>query len=176
VVVALLVDCAGRAERVRRLGVDVVFVVGAEFTILNREFLPGEGVSRRVDLLPGQFAGQGELLFAAAAYLRDLFVEAVAVVRELFRGPVTYASAPYERVEWALVDIMSSRLTVDFEAGTSNILPSPRSSTDKARTRPRRTSADRDAAEMGELGGDRAVRGERDRVGQAAGEYQPTLL
>src|SRR5690242_9049399 len=44
----LLADCAERAERLRRQGVEVVVVVGAEISLLNKGFLPGETIGERI--------------------------------------------------------------------------------------------------------------------------------
>lgn len=37
----LFADCAGRAERIRSLGAEVVFVTGAELSLMAEGFLPG---------------------------------------------------------------------------------------------------------------------------------------
>src|SRR6478672_1250583 len=47
----LLADCAERAERLRRQGAEVVLVVGAEISLLNKGFLPGETIGERMELL-----------------------------------------------------------------------------------------------------------------------------
>ncbi len=47
----LLADCAERAERLRRQGAEVVLVVGAEISLLNKGFLPGDTIGERMELL-----------------------------------------------------------------------------------------------------------------------------
>src|SRR6476646_2915144 len=47
----LLADCAERAERLRRQGAEVVLVTGAEMSLLNRGFLPGDTLGERMKLL-----------------------------------------------------------------------------------------------------------------------------
>ena len=47
----LLVDCAERAERVRRRGAEVVLVTGGELSLMNRGFLPGDTLPERIELL-----------------------------------------------------------------------------------------------------------------------------
>src|SRR5215469_17440220 len=44
----LLADGAERAERIRRQGVEVVFVTGAELSLFNTGFLPGDSLEERV--------------------------------------------------------------------------------------------------------------------------------
>ena len=47
----LLADCAERAERLRRQGAEVVLVTGAEISLLNKGFLPGDSIGDRMELL-----------------------------------------------------------------------------------------------------------------------------
>lgn len=48
---ALFADCAERAERLRQRGAEVVFVTGAELSVMNEGFLPGATQEDRLDLL-----------------------------------------------------------------------------------------------------------------------------
>jgi hypothetical protein len=108
-ILALFTDCAGRAERLRKGGAEVVFVAGVELSIMNQGFMPGDSVDERLGLLadPGR---RRERLAEVSARLNDFLREAVAVVRERFLGRVTYAAIPAERVDWTLFDIMSVEL------------------------------------------------------------------
>lgn len=100
---ALLADAAERAERIRAGGADVVFVAGAELSLFNRGFLPGDSLEERVaNLLRGR-ADLREL----PRQVNEFLARAVAVVRERFGGPVTYASIPFEGVDWTPFDIVS---------------------------------------------------------------------
>ena len=47
----LFADCAERAERLRSSGADVVFVTGAELSLMNKGFLPGDNLDERVEAL-----------------------------------------------------------------------------------------------------------------------------
>ena len=47
----LLADCAERAERLRQRGAEVVLVTGAELSLMNKGFLPGETIGERIELL-----------------------------------------------------------------------------------------------------------------------------
>ena len=109
-ILSVFADCAQRAERLREAGADVVFVTGVELSIMNRGFFPGDNVKERLGLLLGQPDRRGERLAEASARLNDFLGEAVTVVRERFRGRITYACIQFERVDWALFDIMSVEL------------------------------------------------------------------
>ncbi|WP_371776393.1 hypothetical protein [Streptomyces sp. NBC_01438] len=103
---ALFADCAERAERLRRRGAEVVFVCGAELSLMNEGFLPGDSVDERFAALrtPG-FAR--EHLAAVSGRVNEFLGRAVPLVRERFGGRVTYAAVPLERVDWTPFDIMS---------------------------------------------------------------------
>lgn len=109
-ILELFTDCAERAERLRESGAEVVFVGGVELSIMNRGFMPGDGVDERLGLLLGDPDGRPERLAEVSARLNDFLREAVAAVRERFRGRVTYAAIPVERVDWTLFDIVSVEL------------------------------------------------------------------
>ncbi|MEU2659619.1 hypothetical protein ABZ615_30410 [Streptomyces sp. NPDC007325] len=103
---ALFADCAERAERLRRGGAEVVFVTGAELSLMNPGFLPGADTTERVALLrrPDELRA---VLGGVRARVGAFLAEAVAVVRARFAGPVTYASVPLEGVDWTPFDLVS---------------------------------------------------------------------
>jgi hypothetical protein len=104
---ALLADCAERAERLRRRGAEVVFVTGAELSLFNQGFLPGEVCTDRIDLLLDADPRLPGLLAELPDRLNDFLGRAVRVVRERFGGRVSYASIPFEGVDWTPFDIIS---------------------------------------------------------------------
>lgn len=99
----LLGDGAARAERLRVAGAEVVFVTGAELSLFNHGFLPGDGIEERL----GNLLADRELLTGLSEQVNEFLGRAVAVVRARFGGRVTYASVPLERVDWALFDIVA---------------------------------------------------------------------
>ncbi|SEU26426.1 hypothetical protein [Nonomuraea wenchangensis] len=102
----LFADCAERAERVRRRGAEVVFVTGAELSLMNPGFLPGGSLRERLDgLLGGEDLPQR--VAEVSIRVNDFLGEAVTLVRERFGGRVTYASIPLERVDWTPFDFVS---------------------------------------------------------------------
>ncbi|UOZ02907.1 hypothetical protein [Amycolatopsis sp. WQ 127309] len=102
-----LADGAERAERLRVAGAEVVFVTGAELSLFNHGFLPGETLPERT---AGLFERSPESLRALAelpARVNDFLARAVEAVRARFGGRITYASVPLERVDWTPFDIVS---------------------------------------------------------------------
>lgn len=103
---SLFADCAARAERLRRRGAEVVFVAGAELSLMNKGFLPGDGIDERVELLSRSDRVR-EQIGEVSARVNDFLGRAVTVVRERFGGKVTYASVHLENVDWTPFDIVS---------------------------------------------------------------------
>jgi hypothetical protein len=106
---SLFADCAVRAERLRRRGNEVVFVTGAELSLMDKGFLPGDTFHERVRHL-GEPGRARELIPELAARVDAFLGDAVAAVREHFGGRVTYAAIPPERVDWTRFDIVSMDL------------------------------------------------------------------
>jgi len=109
-ILSLFTDCAERAERLRAGGADVVFVAGVELSIMNRDFMPGGTVDERLALLLSDPSRRSQKLAEVNARVSDFLPTAVAAVRQLFLGRVTYCAIPFERVDWALFDIVSMEL------------------------------------------------------------------
>jgi hypothetical protein len=104
---SLFADCAERAERLRRGGAEVVFVAGAELSLMNKGFLAGDTFAERLERLLGEPQRLPELVPEVAARVNAFLAEAAAVVRERFGGRVTYAAIQLERVDWSRFDIVS---------------------------------------------------------------------
>jgi hypothetical protein len=103
-----LAGCAEHAERLRRHGAEVVLLTGSELTVCTKGIVPGETLEERLGLLTPSNPSLGELLAAVPARVNDLLGTAVRVVRERFGGKVSYASLPFERVDWTPFDIVST--------------------------------------------------------------------
>ncbi|WP_162511830.1 hypothetical protein [Dictyobacter aurantiacus] len=103
----LFADGAERAERIRCQGAEVVFVTGAELSLFNIGFLPGKSFEERTGPLLRREPGIAELLAGVPTRINDFLSKAVSVVRERFGGKITYASIPFEGVDWTLFDIVS---------------------------------------------------------------------
>jgi hypothetical protein len=87
-----------------------VFVTGVELSIMNQGFMPGDSVDERLGLLLSDPDRRRERLAEVSTRINDFLGTAVAAVRERFRGRVTYAAIPVERVDWTPFDIMSVEL------------------------------------------------------------------
>ncbi|GAA1542666.1 hypothetical protein GCM10009827_072800 [Dactylosporangium maewongense] len=104
---AFVLDGASRAERLRRDGARVVYLVGSEISMFTDGFLPGRDLTERMALFTDPMRMR-EAVPAARAAVHAFFAEAVPAVRERFGGPVGYASIPLEAVDWAPFDIIAS--------------------------------------------------------------------
>ncbi|MFE1956559.1 hypothetical protein [Streptomyces sp. NPDC059479] len=107
---ALFADCAERAERLRQQGVDIVFVTGAELSLMNKGFLPGDTQEDRLELLLNQRDRLRRQVGELSARVNDFLGKAVSLVRKHFGGRITYAAIPLERVDWTMFDIVSMDL------------------------------------------------------------------
>jgi hypothetical protein len=125
---SLFADCAERAERLRKGGAEVVFVTGAELTLMNRGFLPGDTLEERLGPLLSQPDRRRERLVEVSTRVNDFLGNAVAVVHERFRGRITYASIPLERVDWTPFDFVSvdlyrsAEVAGQFREGVRNLV------------------------------------------------------
>ncbi|MEV1025153.1 hypothetical protein [Streptomyces sp. NPDC050264] len=109
-ILTLLVDCAERAERLRTQGAEVVFITGAELSVMNHGFLEGGSTDERLAWLLGDPARRPERFAAVGNRLNAFLREAVAAVRERFHGKVSYAAIQFEAVDWDLFDFTTFEL------------------------------------------------------------------
>ncbi|MDG3010307.1 hypothetical protein G4X40_09090 [Rhodococcus sp. D2-41] len=109
-IATLFVDCAERAERIRRTGAEVVFVAGVELSIMNHGFIPGESTSERLDLLLGDPDARPARFAEVSTRLNDFFGEVLPRVRARFEGKVTYACIQFEQIDWTPFDYLSMEL------------------------------------------------------------------
>jgi hypothetical protein len=104
---AALADCAQRAERLRRPESEVVLLTGSELSISTVGFLPGATLRERLNLLSAPHRLR-EHLPEVPAHINDFLGKAAAVVRERFGGKISYASIPFEGVDWSAFDFIST--------------------------------------------------------------------
>ena len=104
---AFLADCAERAERLRQQGAEVVLLTGSELSLFTVGFLPGDTLKERLDLLSAPQRLR-ELMGEVPACINDFLGKAVNVVRERFGGKISYASLPFEGVDWTPFDFIST--------------------------------------------------------------------
>ena len=106
-ILELLADGAARAARLRRRGAAVVFVAGAELSLFNKGFLPGDGLVERTNGLLNRDPRTMAQLAGIPGRMNDFLARAVSLVRARFGGKVTYAAVPFEGVDWQPFDIVS---------------------------------------------------------------------
>jgi len=106
-VLDLLADCAERAEHLRKRGGEVVLCTGSELSLFTVGFLPGETLADRLAVLADPHRVR-TLIPDIRVRLRELLHKAVGIVRARFGGRLSYASLPFEAVDWALFDIIAT--------------------------------------------------------------------
>jgi hypothetical protein len=86
---------------------EVVLVLGCELSVFAEGLIPGEDCYARMQALlaPTQEMAQSHELVASR--LNHLLRETAAQARTVFGGRVTYASGPWEPVDWTPFDIVS---------------------------------------------------------------------
>jgi hypothetical protein len=99
----MLLDCADRAEALRRAGAEVVLVTGCELSLFGAGFAAGDTFAERI---PNLFGGD---LPAVIAQLSDYLGTVAAQARQRFGGKITYASGPWEDFDfdWTPFDFVS---------------------------------------------------------------------
>ena len=104
---ALLADCADHAEKLREAGADVVMLTGSELSLFAPGFLPGDTLAERLALIANPLQVRTHIV-QARARINDFLRRAVDGVRARFRGLVSYASLPFEGVDWTPFDIIAT--------------------------------------------------------------------
>ncbi|MEV0155502.1 hypothetical protein AB0H57_17410 [Micromonospora sp. NPDC050686] len=99
-------DCAIRAEAVRRDGAEVVFVAGCEISAFCAGFIPGATYGDRLQSMATADMQWWTSLGPMQERLNDFLAQAAKTVHANFGGRVTYASAPWEVVDWRPFDII----------------------------------------------------------------------
>ena len=100
---AYLAQAAAAAEPLHeRFPGRLVFCVGTESSLFTNGIVPGRTTNekiasiRRAGLHSGPYATE----------LQAFLAEASSKVRKAFQGPITYASTPFEVVDWSLFDVI----------------------------------------------------------------------
>jgi len=117
-IVGYLAEAARTAEELRAGGGSVVMVAGCELSLFGAGFLPGATLGDRLDALTGAVPAPGlpDSFGRLPRLLNATLSRSAAAIRDVFRGQVTYASAPWEAVDWAPFDLVS----VDLYRDSSN--------------------------------------------------------
>jgi len=101
--IAYLARAAAAAEPLReRFPGRLVFCVGTESSLFTKGIVPGRTVNQRIASI--RRAGLRSSPYASE--LQAFLAEANDKVRKVFHGPITYASTPFEVVDWSLFDVI----------------------------------------------------------------------
>ncbi|MFG2138324.1 hypothetical protein [Streptomyces sp. NPDC048650] len=106
-VLPLFADCARRAEEIRQTGAEVVFVAGCEMSAFCSGFLPGDTYVDRIRSMVSADLTWWTSLGPVQERLNEFLAQAAATVRAHFGGRITYASGPWESVDWQPFDLVS---------------------------------------------------------------------
>ncbi|MFE9426795.1 hypothetical protein ACFYNO_27965 [Kitasatospora sp. NPDC006697] len=104
---ALLADCAERAQRLRAAGAEVVLLTGSEISLFTDGFLPGGTLDERVAVLTDP-ARLRTVLPELHQRLNAFLARALAAARQRFDGRIGYASLPFEGVDWTPFDLVAT--------------------------------------------------------------------
>ncbi|MEV0344549.1 hypothetical protein AB0H88_02200 [Nonomuraea sp. NPDC050680] len=105
-VIPLYADCAERAEAIRRGGAEVVLVAGCETSAFCDGFMPGADYMERMRAMMSADMEWWQSLGAIMGRFNGFLGEAAETVRPLFGGRITYASGPWEFVDWTPFDLV----------------------------------------------------------------------
>jgi hypothetical protein len=104
---SFLIDAADKADRIRRSGAEVVFIAGSEISLFNVGFLKEETLAERLALItnPEKFREQ---LPQVQQKMKVFLADVVQQIRQKFKGKISYASLPFEGIDWSLFDFIAT--------------------------------------------------------------------
>jgi hypothetical protein len=111
---------AEAAEHLRQINPNIVLVTGVELTAFMSGFLEGDTPMQRLSTLMNPFKLIKSTIFKGSYHknLNTFLARATTTVRQHFKGPLTYASGPWEEVDWQLFDFVG----VDYYRDAMNKL------------------------------------------------------
>ncbi|MFD7713845.1 hypothetical protein [Streptomyces sp. NPDC059786] len=105
-ILPFLADCAQRAEALRQDGAQVVLVAGCELSVFAHGFLPGDTYLDRLHAMATADIQWWTSLGPVPERLNTFLAQAATTVRGHFGGRITYASGPWEPVDWGPFDLV----------------------------------------------------------------------
>jgi hypothetical protein len=102
---AVFADAAERAESVRRSGADIVLVTGCEITAFGKGFIEGDGYRDRLNAMTAGDMAWWTTLMQVMPRFNGYLAEVAETVRPRFGGRLSYASGPWEPVDWTPFDV-----------------------------------------------------------------------
>lgn len=104
--VPYFVECADRAEALRRAGARVTLAIGCELSLFARGYLPGDTFSDRMQTLRASPEARAATLAGIPGRVNGFLGRVLRIIRPRFDGPVSYASIPIEQIDWQPFDIV----------------------------------------------------------------------
>ncbi|WP_236860091.1 abortive infection protein [Candidatus Formimonas warabiya] len=103
-----LAECAKAAEQLRVQSPHIVFVIGCELTFFMKGLVEGNTTFDRINtfMKPWRLLKSTLLKGSFNKRLNCFLSQATTVVRAHFHGQLTYASGPWEDVNWDLFEIV----------------------------------------------------------------------
>jgi hypothetical protein len=102
----LFVECADKAEVIRRGGAEVVLVTGCEVSAFGAGFIPGDDYQQRLRAMGSADLDWWMSLGPVLQRVNDFLAEAAGAVRKRFGGRISYASGPWESIDWEPFDLV----------------------------------------------------------------------
>lgn len=104
---SFLIDAAERAEQIRSSGAEVVFITGSEISLFNKDFFKEETLAERLALITNPLKFK-EQLPHVQQQMKVFLTYIMQQIRLKFKGKISYASLPYEGVDWSLFDLIAT--------------------------------------------------------------------
>jgi hypothetical protein len=105
-ILSFFADCAQRAETLRQGGAQVMLVTGCELSAFGHGFLPGDTYLDRLHAMATADMQWWTSLGPVPERLNAFLAQAATTVRAHFGGRITYASGPWESVDWTPFDLV----------------------------------------------------------------------
>jgi hypothetical protein len=101
-------ECAKAAEKLREQSPNVIFIAGCELTFFMNGLVLGNTSFERISTFMSPWRLLKNTIVKGSFHkrLNRFLTKAVKVIREHFHGQVTYASGPWENVDWGLFDVV----------------------------------------------------------------------
>jgi hypothetical protein len=101
-------DCAKAAEKLRAKSPNIIFVTGCELTFFMKGLVEGNTAFDRINtfMKPWRLLKNTILKGSFNKRLNAFLSKATTIVRGHFHGQLTYASGPWEAVDWTLFDFV----------------------------------------------------------------------
>ncbi len=102
------VTCAKAAEKLRQQSPHIIFIAGCELTLFMQGLVPGNDIYQRLDTFMKPWRLIPEMIRHGSfnGNLNKFLAQATTLIRQHFHGELSYASGPWEGVDWSLFDFV----------------------------------------------------------------------